>query len=109
MTVSLTRIDRPAAGEDMLPPAIDADDPFAAELRFTDVFRRHHDAPVALREAYCLQAQFPEILCPIEPHDLLAGRIRPRRATRSTGRPARAAASACAPALMGRFGWSARR
>jgi pyruvate-formate lyase len=77
MTASLTRLARPAAGEDMLAPAIDADDPFAAELRFTAVYREHRDAPAAIREAYCLRAQLPEILCPVEPGDLLAGRIRP--------------------------------
>jgi pyruvate-formate lyase len=78
MTASLTRIDRPAAGEEMLAPAIDAADPFAAELRFTAAYREHRDAPPAIREAWCLRAQLPEILCPIESEDLLAGRIRPR-------------------------------
>jgi pyruvate-formate lyase len=77
MSASLTRIE-PAAGEDMLTPEIDAGDPFAAELRFTAAYRAHRDEPVAIREAHCLRAQFPEILCAIEPGDLLAGRIRPR-------------------------------
>ena len=68
----------PAPGEDMLSPSASATDPFAAELRFTDVYRRYRDAPAPIREAMCLRAQLPEILCPIEPEDLLAGRIRPR-------------------------------
>jgi pyruvate-formate lyase len=62
----------------MLAPMTAADDPFAAELAFTAVYRRFHDAPAPIREARCLAAQFPEVLCPIEPGDLLAGRIRPR-------------------------------
>jgi pyruvate-formate lyase len=62
----------------MLAPLIAADDPFAAELRFTDTYRRHRGAPAPIREARCLAAQYPEILCRIEPGDLLAGRIRPR-------------------------------
>ena len=35
-------------------------------------------SPPPIREARCVREQFPEILCPIEPDDLLAGRIRPR-------------------------------
>jgi pyruvate-formate lyase len=77
LTASLTRLAPPAAGEDMLAPAIDPADPFAAELRFTAVYRRHQRDPAAIREAYCLRAQLPETLCPIEPGDLLAGRVRP--------------------------------
>jgi pyruvate-formate lyase len=73
-----THLAPPAPGEDMLSPAVSAADPFAAELAFTDVYRRFRDAHVAIREAMCLRAQLPEILCPIEPEDLLAGRIRPR-------------------------------
>jgi pyruvate-formate lyase len=68
----------PAGAEDMLAPMVDAGDPFAAELRFTDVYRGLRDAPAPIREARCLAAQYPEILCTIEPGDLLAGRIRPR-------------------------------
>lgn len=68
----------PAPAEDMLAAMVAADDPFAAELRFTDTYRRNRHAPTPIREARCLAAQYPEILCPIEPGDLLAGRIRPR-------------------------------
>lgn len=67
-----------APGEDMLTPSVDPADPFAAELAFTEAYRRHADAPVAVREAACLRAQVPGILEPIRPDDLLAGRIRPR-------------------------------
>lgn len=67
-----------APGEDMLSPAVDPADPFAAELAFTEAYRRHADSHVAVREGACLRAQYPGILEPIEPHDLLAGRIRPR-------------------------------
>lgn len=44
---------------------------------FTDAYRAWEDAPVAIREAMCLRAQFPAILDPIEPGDLFAGRISP--------------------------------
>jgi pyruvate-formate lyase len=67
-----------APAEDMLTAMVAADDPFAAELRFTDTYREFRDAPAPIREARCLAVQYPEILCPIEPGDLLAGRIRPR-------------------------------
>ena len=59
-------------------PATSTERPFEAELRFTDTFRRYQDAPVAIREAMCLAAQYPEICCPIEDADLFAGRIQPR-------------------------------
>lgn len=61
-----------------LQPRTAAERPFEAELRFTEVYREHRDAPVAVREAQCLAAQFPDALAPIQPGDLLAGRIRPR-------------------------------
>ncbi len=49
--------------------------PFTHELNFTQVYRDHiHDHP-ALREAYCLQAQFPLLFEPIRPGDRFAGRI----------------------------------
>ncbi len=52
--------------------------PFEAELRFTDVYRQHRDAPPAIREAACLRAQLPDTLGPIEAGDLIAGRAQPR-------------------------------
>ena len=73
-----TAINAPAPAEEMLAPAVSPADPFAAELEFTKVYRRYRDAAVPLREAVCHAVQFPEILCPIEDGDLLAGRIRPR-------------------------------
>jgi pyruvate-formate lyase len=78
MTTHLAHHLPPAPAEDMLAPMVAADDPFAAELRFTDTYRRFRDEPIPIREARCLAVQFPEVLCPIEPGDLLAGRIRPR-------------------------------
>ena len=78
MTTHPAHLLPPAPAEDMLAPMVAADDPFAAELRFTDTYRRFRDAPIPIREARCLAVQFPEVLCPIEPGDLLAGRIRPR-------------------------------
>ncbi|MGZ4108114.1 MAG: hypothetical protein ACXVP7_00345 [Actinomycetota bacterium] len=78
MAVRTDETEAPAPGEDMLTPAVDPADPFAAELYFTEVYRAHADSHVAVREAACLRAQYPGILEPIEPGDLLAGRIRPR-------------------------------
>ena len=68
----------PPPGEDMLHAAVDPRDPLSAELRFTETYRRYANTHVALREAACLAVQYPDILCPIEPGDRLAGRIRPR-------------------------------
>ncbi|NPV55566.1 MAG: hypothetical protein HPY76_02680 [Anaerolineae bacterium] len=45
------------------------------ELRFTEAYRRHYHAPIAIREAMCLREQFPSVLTAIQPGDLLAGRI----------------------------------
>ncbi len=59
-------------------PTTTPEHPFVAELRFTDTFRRYQDAPIAIREAHCLAAQYPEICSPIEEGDLLAGRVQPR-------------------------------
>jgi pyruvate-formate lyase len=69
---------RKAAPRAQLVPATSPHQPFEAELRFTQVYRRHHEAHPALREAMCLAVQYPEIFQPIEEGDLLAGRIRPR-------------------------------
>jgi pyruvate-formate lyase len=59
-------------------PATSPEYPFEAELRFTDTFRRYQDTHVAIREAMCLAAQYPEACGPIEDTDLFAGRIQPR-------------------------------
>ncbi|HWI64665.1 MAG TPA: pyruvate formate lyase family protein [Symbiobacteriaceae bacterium] len=48
---------------------------FAVEREFTETYRRYQHAHPALREAMCLKAQFPGYLLPMEPGDLLAGRI----------------------------------
>jgi hypothetical protein len=66
------------ARQSQLIPATSMERPFEAELRFTDMFRCHQDAHIAIREALCLAAQFPEICGPIEETDLFAGRIQPR-------------------------------
>jgi pyruvate-formate lyase len=78
MAARTDEAEAPAPGEDMLTPAVDPADPFAAELAFTEVYRAHADAHVAVREAACLRTQYPGILEPIERDDLLAGRVRPR-------------------------------
>jgi pyruvate-formate lyase len=64
--------------QDQLFPATSPERPFEAELRFTDTFRCHQGDHLAVREALCLAAQYPEICGPIEEADLLAGRIQPR-------------------------------
>ena len=47
---------------------------FEAEQAFTQSYRQHiHDHP-AIREAYCLRAQFEHLFDPIRPGDLFAGR-----------------------------------
>lgn len=51
---------------------------FAAELAFTETYRRYEDADPAVREGMCLKTQTPHLLGPIEPADLIAGRIEPR-------------------------------
>ena len=42
-------------------------------VAFTEAYRKHSDAPPALREAMCLKAQYPAILAPLRPGDVLAG------------------------------------
>ncbi len=49
--------------------------PFSVEHAFTEAYRRHQHTHPALREAYCLQAQFPAIFLPIRKDDRFAGRI----------------------------------
>jgi len=48
---------------------------FAAELAFTDAYRQYEHAPIAIREAMCLRAQFPAYLSGIRDNDLFAGRL----------------------------------
>jgi pyruvate-formate lyase len=51
----------------------DAD--FSIELKFTETYKFYKNAPIAIREAKCLQAQFPASMAEIQEHDLLAGRV----------------------------------
>lgn len=44
-------------------------------IRFTETYQKYQDAPIAVREAMALKAQFPYVLSPIEDEDLFAGRI----------------------------------
>ncbi len=44
------------------------------EKQFTKIFKEYKDAPIAIREAKCLQVLFPALLPPIENGDLFAGR-----------------------------------
>lgn len=46
----------------------------AIEKQFTDTYRAHRNAPIALREAQCLRVLYPALLPPIGPDDLFAGR-----------------------------------
>ena len=47
---------------------------FSVELKFTEAYRNSIYEHIAIREAKCLQAQFPDVLDEIEANDLLAGR-----------------------------------
>lgn len=49
-------------------------DDFTMALKFTEAYRSNLHEHIAIREARCLQAQFPAVLTPIEEHDRLAGR-----------------------------------
>jgi pyruvate-formate lyase len=78
MTASIA-VRRPKLGGGaQLSPATSPEAPFAAELRFTETYRRYQNAHVAIREAMCLRAQWPELFAPIEDGDLFAGRVQPR-------------------------------
>lgn len=46
-----------------------------AELKFTEIYRKYKDAHPAIREAMCLQAQYPAFFTEIKDGDLFAGRI----------------------------------
>lgn len=45
------------------------------ELKFTEVYRKYQDAHPAIREAMCLQAEYPAYFTGIQSGDLFAGRI----------------------------------
>jgi len=49
-------------------------DDFSMELEFTKTYRRNMDAHIAIREAKCLQVQFPAVLAEIQDGDRIAGR-----------------------------------
>ncbi len=49
---------------------------FDLEFAFTAAYRRHQNAHPAIREARCLEAQFPAAFLPVEDGDLFAGRVR---------------------------------
>ena len=44
-------------------------------VKFTGTFRQYYYEDKAIREAMCLQAQFPGLLCEIMEGDLFAGRL----------------------------------
>ena len=44
-------------------------------LDFTGMYRQYDDEDIAIREAMCLKAQFPGLLCEIMDDDLFAGRL----------------------------------
>ena len=49
-------------------------DDFSMELDFTEAYRKNINEHTAIREAKCLQAQFPAVLTEIQENDRLAGR-----------------------------------
>ena len=49
-------------------------DDFSMEVNFTATYRKHINEHIAIREARCLQTQFPAVLDEIEENDRLAGR-----------------------------------
>lgn len=73
----MTTVATEAPRRSQLAPATAPGAPLAAELRFTDAYRRFQRAHPAIREAMCLREQLPALLQPIEPGDLLAGRVQP--------------------------------
>lgn len=50
--------------------------PYDYITRFTHTYQEHHDDPIAIREAYCLDVIARCLYLPFEPGDLLAGRVR---------------------------------
>jgi hypothetical protein len=43
-------------------------------VRFTDTYKKYKDAPVPIREAMCLQAQYPELLPLFNENDIFVGK-----------------------------------
>ncbi len=78
MEISTTAPPSQTRPRGQLQPSIDQEHPFLAELRFTDTFRRLRGAHPSVREAACMATQFPDVLAPVRPDDLIAGRLRPR-------------------------------
>lgn len=50
--------------------------PYDYITRFTRTYQEHHDDPIAIREAYCLDVIARSLYLPFEEGDLLAGRVR---------------------------------
>ena len=50
--------------------------PYEYITRFTRTYQEHHDDPIAIREAYCLEEIAESLYLPLEEGDLLAGRVR---------------------------------
>lgn len=48
---------------------------FAQECQFTQTYQQYQHAHPALREAACLQVQFPAILTPLQADDVIAGAL----------------------------------
>lgn len=55
---------------------IKKDTRFSVELRFTETYKHYRDAHPAIREAMCLQVQYPAFFTPVKDNDLFAGRIK---------------------------------
>ncbi len=49
---------------------------FLTELNFTEVYKKYKDEHPAIREAKCLEAQYPDYFAEIREEDLFAGRIK---------------------------------
>ncbi len=50
---------------------------FTIEKKFTETYRCYQNEHIAIREAMCLRAQYPDILDELQEGDLFAGRISP--------------------------------
>ena len=49
---------------------------FNVEIKFTECYRQYRDAPIAIREAKCLEQMYPAIFEEIKIGDRFAGRIK---------------------------------